>query len=154
MKKSAFLLFIIGLLLSCEKNEVNSSDIKQLGYGTSFGMCVGYCKNDMLLKAGTVIYSRSGWNNQVEAIDCIENLTQLSWDSIKKAVDLNEFFLLPQIVGCPDCADGGAEWLEIENFSGKKSKVTFEYGKAPEELETIITALRTQIEKGINCEEF
>ncbi|MEQ8217270.1 MAG: hypothetical protein RIM68_05295 [Arenibacter sp.] len=154
MKKGVFLLLMIGLLLSCEKNEVNPSDIKQLGYGTSFGMCVGYCKNDMLLKSGTVIYSRSGWNNQVESIDCKENLTQLSWDSIKKAVALNEFFSLPEIVGCPDCADGGAEWLEIENYSGKKNKVTFEYGKAPEELETIIAALRKQIEKGIHCGEF
>ena len=154
MKRGIILLLMIGLMLSCEKNEVNPSDIKQLGYGTSFGMCVGYCKIDMLLKSDTVIYSRSGWNNQVEAIDCKENLTRLSWDSIKKAVDLKEFFSLPEVVGCPDCADGGAEWLEIENFSGKKYKVTFEYGKTPEELETIVTALRKQIEKGIHCEEF
>ena len=120
MNKGAFLLLMFGILLSCEKNEVNPSDIKQLGYGTSFGMCVGYCKNEMLLKSGTVIYSRSGWNNQVEPIKCTENMTQLSWDSLKKTVDLNEFNSLPEILGCPDCADGGAEWLEIENFSGKK----------------------------------
>ncbi|MCM4164378.1 MULTISPECIES: hypothetical protein [unclassified Arenibacter] len=154
MKKGVFLLLMIGVLLSCEKNEVNPSDIKQLGYGTSFGMCVGYCKNEMLLKSDTVIYTRSGWNKQVDSIDCKENLTQLSWDSIKKMVDLNEFFSLQEILGCPDCADGGAEWLEIENFSGKKYKVTFEYGKAPEELETIINALRKQIEKGIHFGEF
>ena len=74
MKKGIILLLMTGLMFSCEKNEVNPSDIKQLGYGTSFGMCVGYCKMDMLLKSDTVIYSRSGWNNQVEAIDCKENL--------------------------------------------------------------------------------
>jgi len=34
MKKCVFLLLVIGLLLSCEKNEVNPSDIKQLAYGT------------------------------------------------------------------------------------------------------------------------
>jgi len=154
MKKGIILLLMIGLMLSCEKNEVNPSDIKQIDYGTSFGMCVGYCKSEVLLKSGTVIYFRSGWNNQVESIECKENLTQLSWDSVKKAVDLNEFFSLPEIVGCPDCADGGAEWLEIENFSGKKYKVTFEYGKKPEELKSMVTALRKQLEKGIHCGEF
>ncbi|MDL5513649.1 hypothetical protein QSE00_17645 [Arenibacter sp. M-2] len=154
MNKGAFLLLMFGILLSCEKNEVNPLDIKQLGYGTSFGMCVGYCKNEMLLRSGTVFYSRSGWNNQVEPIKCTENMTQLSWDSLKKTVDLNEFNSLPEILGCPDCADGGAEWLEIENFSGQKSKVTFEYGKEPDELKSMVTALRKQLEKGIHCEEF
>jgi hypothetical protein len=154
MKNVMFLIMMIGLLFSCEKNEVNPSDIKQLGYGTSFGMCVGFCNNSMLLKSGMITYSRSGWNNQVESIKCTEKMTQLSWDTIKKSVDLNEFFALPEILGCPDCADGGAEWLEIENFSGKKYKVTFEYGNAPEELKNIVKALRKQNENGLHCGEF
>lgn len=141
-------------MLSCEKNEANPSDIKQMGYGTSFGMCVGYCNNSILLKLDTISYFRSGWNDQVEPTKCTENMPQLSWDSIKKAVDLNEFFALPEIMGCPDCADGGAEWLEIENISGKKYKVTFEYGKEPEVLKSIIFVLRKQMEKGIHCGEF
>lgn len=153
MKNYLFLFMMMGLLVSCEKNEGNPSEIKQLGYGTSFGMCVGYCTNAMVLKSGSVIYSRSGWNDQVTPIKCTENLTQISWDSFKKTVDLSKFFSLPEIIGCPDCADGGAEWLEIEEFSGKKYKVTFEYGNAPEELKNAVAALREQYEKGIHCGE-
>lgn len=105
--------------MACEKNEGNPGEIKHLGYGTSFGMCAGYCSNEMRLKSGAIIYSRSGWNDEVKPIICTEKLTQLSWDSIKKSVDLNVFLSLSEIIGCPDCADGGSEWLEIENFSGK-----------------------------------
>ncbi len=87
-------------------------------------------------------------------IECNETLTQISWDSFKKTVDLNDFFSLPEIIGCPDCADGGAEWLEIEDFSGKKYKVTFEHGNTPLEIKNAIAALREQYEKGIHCREF
>jgi len=148
------LIMMVGLLISCEKNDGNPSEIKQLGYGTSFGMCVGYCTNSILLRSGTVMYSRSGWNDQVTPIKCTENMTRISWESFKKIVDLNEFFSLPEIIGCPDCADGGAEWVEIENFSGKKYRVTFEYGNAPEELKDVVSALSEQSEKGIHCGDF
>ena len=113
------LIMMVGLLISCEKNDCNPSEIKQLGYGTSFGMCFGYCANSILLRSGTVMYSRSGWNDQVTPIKCTENMTRISWESFKKIVDLNEFFSLPEIIGCPDCADGGAEWVEIEIFQVK-----------------------------------
>tara|TARA_R110000868_G_scaffold303534_2_gene564030 strand:- start:9188 stop:9652 length:465 start_codon:yes stop_codon:yes gene_type:complete len=154
MKNMIYLIMMVCQLISCEKNDGGPSEIKLLGYGTSFGMCVGYCTNSMLLRSGTVTYSRSGWNNQVTPIKCTENMTQISWESFKKIVDLNEFFSLPEVIGCPDCADGGAEWVEIENFSGKKYRVTFEYGNAPEELEDVVSALREQSEKGIQCGEF
>ncbi|MCK0144641.1 hypothetical protein MWU78_03155 [Arenibacter sp. F26102] len=84
MKHYLFLFIMLGLLVSCEKNEGNPSGIKKLGYGTSFEMCVGYCTNAMLLKSGSVIYTRSGWNDQVTPIECNETLTQISWDSFKK----------------------------------------------------------------------
>lgn len=145
---------MVGLLMACDKDDNNPMELKQLGYGTSFGMCVGYCSNTILLKSRSVIYSRSGWNDDVKPIKCTEKLTQINWDSIKKTVDLDVFFSLPEIIGCPDCADGGAEWLEIENFSGKKHKVTFEYGNAPGELKKAVAALRQQYEKGIHCGEF
>jgi len=43
--------------------------------------------------------------------------------------------------GCPDCADGGAEWVEI-SFDTLKHRVTFEFLNEPEELTPIVSALR------------
>jgi hypothetical protein len=49
---------------------------------------------------------------------------------------------LDSIFGCPDCADGGAEWIEI-NTIDKKHKITFEFGKEPEELKSLLGYLKT-----------
>jgi hypothetical protein len=151
MKRIAFILLAVGFGISCEKNDFEISQIK---YGTSFGMCIGYCKNDILLKSGFVTYSRSGWIDTVETIICTETLTDVSWNSYKSGLDSKKFFELPQIIGCPDCADGGAEWIEIEVLSGKKHKVTFEYRNEPDELKDYMIGLREQIGKSNQCGEY
>lgn len=151
MKKIVFILLAIGFGISCEKNDLEISQIK---YGTSFGMCVGYCKKDILLKSGSITYSRSGWINTIETISCTESLSELSWNSYKSVIDSKKFFELPEIIGCPDCADGGSEWIEIEVLSGKKHKVTFEYMNEPIELKDFIIGLREQIAKSNNCGEY
>jgi hypothetical protein len=35
------------------------------------------------------------------------------------------------VIGCPDCADGGAEWLEL-GFEKEVKRVTFEYMHEPD----------------------
>ena len=58
---------------------------------------------------------------------------------------------LTETIGCPDCADGGAEWVSA-NLDGKLYKVTFEYGKAPKELEATVAKLKTLKEGFKDCE--
>ena len=48
---------------------------------------------------------------------------------------------LPEVIGCPDCADGGAEWVAV-NADGKQYKVTYDYGKTPKELEAVVAKLK------------
>ena len=53
---------------------------------------------------------------------------------------------MDEIIGCPDCADGGAEWIEIT--SGETShKVTFEYNKSPDVFKSYIEILRSKLEE-------
>lgn len=68
-------------------------------------------------------------------------------------MNLNDFFKLSETIGCPDCADGGAEWVEVEYVSGKKHRVTFEYMKEPDELKDYLIGLREQKEKSVKCGE-
>ena len=56
-------------------------------------------------------------------------------------VDTGKVGRLQDTYGCPDCADGGAEWVEVETATLKK-KVTFEHNKPPAELEAVVTELR------------
>jgi hypothetical protein len=50
--------------------------------------------------------------------------------------------------GCPDCADGGAEWVQVR-ASGDSIRATFEYGATLEPIAALqaeIRALRARFE--------
>ncbi len=142
MKNTVYtLIFIFPFMMGC--TDINDSTIVQVSYGTSFGMCVGYCKHDMVLLPNQVTYTCSSWNNSLEPVTQTESLSATSWNSIKTDFNENAFFDLPETIGCPDCADGGAEWLEIKLVNGKIHKVTFEYNNEPEVLKNKIEQLRS-----------
>jgi len=152
LTKLLYSLFLIVIANSCTKEE--SEKLVKLNYGTSFGMCVGYCKKSMSLEAGSITYNRSGWINTIEPITCKEELENSNWIFINKQLDITEFLKLQETIGCPDCADGGAEWIEIEALNGNKHKVTFEYMHEPPEMKGYIDKLRELAGKSEHCGEF
>lgn len=147
------LLFFLFLFTACT-NDDDFHEIIQLKYGTSFGMCVGYCKNEMALKPDLIIYRKEGWNASFQAVECSETLINEAWNSIVEFNHLEAFFELPKIIGCPDCADGGAEWVEMKLKNGEKHKVVFEYFNEPGVLKDYIDVLRNQMDKAQSCEGF
>ena len=116
-----------------------------VNYGTSFGMCVGPCRKEMNVVKNEVIFTvfytegrgAIGGTPKIynEALDAILG------KSLVKSIDYEAFKNLNEVIGCPDCADGGAEWVEIFK-NGSKHKVTFEFGRAPKEIESLVTILR------------
>lgn len=140
------IIFFVGLFTSCS-NEPISSEITQVKYGTSFGMCVGYCKHELLLKSDKATYNLSGWNATVEPITYTEVLNSSDWNLVTTNLNIKDFFDLPEMIGCPDCADGGAEWIEIELPNGSKHKVTFEYNNEPALLKNTVVELRGLMNK-------
>lgn len=147
IKLLVFILFSI-LLSSCR--EQNLGLIKQVNYGTSFGECIGYCKHDIALTSNEIIYKCSSSSVTENTIIHTEILDVQTWDSICNDFDLENFLALPEVIGCPDCADGGAEWLEIIFSTGKTHKVTFEYYSEPTSLKSKIEILR-RIANKHNC---
>ena len=97
--------------------------VKFIKYGTSFGMCSGYCFQETIYDSKLTIslseyYRGKGQNNdKPNKVDTVKT-DRTKWNSLVKSVDLIKFYKLPQVIGCPDCADGGAEWIEI----GTKNK--------------------------------
>jgi len=134
-------LLIFMLVLSCSNNNEDGV-IVQISYGTSFGECIGYCKKDLIIKPGRVIYSRSSWYPVIRTITNTNDLGENDWSFFKTNILLSPFLNLPKIIGCPDCADGGAEWIEIELDNGVKHKVTFEYHNEPSVVKSYIVELR------------
>jgi hypothetical protein len=49
------------------------------------------------------------------------------WQKMINSIDIKAFYMLPHILGCPDCLDGGAEWLTI-GTKDNEWNVEFDYG--------------------------
>lgn len=139
-----FYIFIFGLIISCSVNEV-SNEIIQVKYGTSFGECVGYCKMDLTISAGLVKFDKSGWIDTIRTVTFTKIQDESNWYFFQSELKVTSFLDLPPVIGCPDCADGGAEWLEIELANGVKHKVTFEYKNEPALVKDYISRLRKLI---------
>lgn len=142
MKRFFILVSVLALvfsLTSCEK--VNVGNINSIGYGTSFGMCFGYCVNNLAIKDENVVFSKINRSGTPDTKTCTSSLSSSEAKRFKELVSDAKLDKLEKTYGCPDCADGGAEWVSVTSGS-KEYKVVFEYGKAPKELEELVVKLR------------
>ncbi len=141
-------VIIIGILLTgCDKEQLAQEGT--IKYGTSFGMCVGFCRNEITISQNKVTLVRRK-NATNESKTCAQSLSSEQRQQLINKIDLPRFFVLEERYGCPDCADGGAEWIEIEQ-DGKKHKVTFEYRREPEAVKAYIEDLRQQMSSFTDC---
>lgn len=109
---------------------------------TSFGFCHprAYCSSRLELfprQAVMTFDSRAlGTVVQRRAVDAA------LWTRALKALDADALRALPDVVGCPDCADGGAESVQVGFGDGGSAKVTFEYGDDVRGIEEVVSVLR------------
>ncbi len=122
---------------SCKKN----GNVQEITYGTSFGMCIDYCVSNISLGTEEVKFSKSKNGPTPDTKTCVKKITEGELDALKSLVKQSDFEKLPAVIGCPDCADGGAEWIALK-INGKMKKVTFEYGKAPNAIKELAVKLK------------
>ncbi|MNK06448.1 hypothetical protein D3C87_243460 [compost metagenome] len=134
-------ILFIGLSFnSCKKDKTEA--VEEIGYGTSFGMCVGYCLNEVaIISSGKITLTKRANGINPSTKTCTKAIDESEVNILKDLVNTNEFAKLPEVIGCPDCADGGAEWISLR-VEGKVKKVTFEHGKAPNELKELVQKLK------------
>ncbi|CAF1237034.1 unnamed protein product [Rotaria sp. Silwood1] len=63
------------------------------------------------------------------------------WEQLVSSLNLKTFLALDNTIRCPDCADGGAEWIQVDWLDGTKH-VTFDYGRTIDGIEDLIKKLR------------
>ena len=156
-------LFILTCLVTLmlgrctETNIVSSaenatSDPLTIRTGTSFGMCVGYCQHDYVVNGTTVTLTQNGTRTQASSPTktCQTTLTSADWDALKALVNIDSFSSQPETIGCPDCADGGAEYVELA-MGDRKHRVTFSYNKTIPGSEALVDALRKRREAFPAC---
>ena len=149
--KTVFILFLVYFLSSCssytEQNQPLSETVLELRWGNSFGMCVGLCIEENHFIYGTTIkQTLSSWTDSYAQKSCSMELSRVQTDSIASLIDKQSFLALPEQIGCPDCADGGATWIEILFTDQSAHKVTFEYFNEPESIKKLAEALRKKSE--------
>jgi len=105
---------------------LNPQSSIQINSGTSYGECWGYCVFELELDNSNALFTASGWG-WYEFPDLLleDNLSQEMWQQIIELIDFEYFQSLDDVYGCPDCADGGAEFIEII-YDGVAKQVTFD----------------------------
>lgn len=134
----------------CEKTE-SAGEVEYLSYGTSFGECLGYCVREIVVSGG-ITFTKSGWDTDGSLPDSTCSLTFITspLPGYLEDINLDAFLAMDEVIGCPDCADGGAEWLELV-FENEVKRVTFEYMNEPDELKDVIPSLRETMETFNDC---
>lgn len=137
--------------LANNNNNHDPGPVTYLSYGTSFGECLGYCVREVKVSGGA-FFTKSGWDMDGPLPDstCEIIFIRDPLPDYLDDIDLDEFLALDETIGCPDCADGGAEWIEL-GFEEDTARVTFEYMNEPVEFEQIIPSLRQLMETFNDC---
>jgi len=151
MKKILQIILTVALItsgFSCKKG--NIKNLNSIAYGSSFGMCAGYCSNNLLISDLKLTFSKSKNGQSADTKTCSKTISEADVIAIKNELNISKISNLPEVIGCPDCADGGAEWISI-NADGKQYKVTYEYGKAPKELEAAVERLKVLKDSFKDC---
>lgn len=116
--------------------------------GTSFGFCFGYCFTELVLEPGSARLTES--SRDVAAYPTKTRsraLTAEEWSRIRGLADPSVMATVAGVHGCPDCADGGAEWVEVRT-ARDSIRATFEYGRDLEPIAALqaeVRALREQL---------
>ncbi|CAF1064292.1 unnamed protein product [Rotaria sp. Silwood1] len=118
-----------------------NDDIRSISSGTSFGECLGYCRRsiNMTNVPPQLIALKESNGDQIKypTIQRQYPFDLIQWQKLIAVFDTDIFLKLDDRIGCPDCADGGAEWIQV-NWSNKSKRVTFEYGKSVNVIEELI----------------
>jgi len=146
MKFFLFIALSVSIIFSCNTSKpvVSDDQIISVMHGTNFGHCRGYCRKELIFSEKQITYVESSVDSDRNpAKQEMFDISAAKWKSILDKTDWNTFKGLEESYGCPDCADGGSEYIEIKTTKGTK-RVTIEFNKEASQLEPLLTELRMQ----------
>ncbi len=130
---------------ACDSGTTAASGVERVVSTTSFGMCVGYCSTRLEISAGQAVLVREGGGRgdgaNLPAQRATTSLSASEWQEIVRLAKAAKFDGLPDVIGCPDCADGGAESLSVVGPGGTKT-VKFDHGAGVEALQPLLDRVR------------
>jgi len=141
--------FLALMVVACGSQA--SPNVRQVVSTTSFGMCMGYCTTRLEISEGQAVLIRTarGGRGVSDLPDqrFTAALAPNEWQEIARLAENTKLDGLPDVIGCPDCADGGAESLTIVGAEGSKT-ISFDHGATIEQAQPLlerVRALRTRL---------
>lgn len=109
----------------------SSTEVIKIVHGTTFGFCHGYCNKTVTYTASSVVYEQYGRDSIAFPPGSVrEVFSKDQFEAIVSKFKWNEWDTLPDNIGCPDCTDRGAEFIEVTTSKGIK-RVRFDAGADP-----------------------
>jgi hypothetical protein len=142
--KTSRLPFLIPLTLlaACGSPTDPSTEPVSVTHTISFGFCPPseYCSSRLEVSSQEAV--RTLESRERPPIVQRRRLDAPQWARVAGALDPAGLRALPDVVGCPDCADGGAEGVSVAFADGQTDAVVFEYGADVAGIETLVSELR------------
>ncbi|CAF2713265.1 unnamed protein product [Rotaria sp. Silwood2] len=139
------ILLLVMLTISYRTCVSAENKILSISDGLSFGFCRSYCRRSInITSSPNQLVALKEPNFPQDTYPPMEKIFPFSlneWTELIQLIDTESFLSLDDRIGCPDCADGGAEWIEI-HWTGKTKRVTFENGALIKGFEGLVIQLR------------
>jgi hypothetical protein len=134
--------FVAALFSLAACASAQTPPISQIVSTTSFGMCVGYCTTRLEIGEGQAVLIRQAHGGR-GASDLPDQrftttLTSAEWQELQRLAANTDMSGLPATIGCPDCADGGAESLSINGAAA----TTFDFNATIDEAQPLLERVR------------
>ena len=100
--------------------------VKSVTYGRYAGECAGYCFSSVIVTENTIMYKKGGGQDVIPEITMRTLNKQEDWDNLIQLIDYPLFESLPDVIGYPDGADQGGEFVAIQ-FDEKRKRIDFNY---------------------------
>lgn len=118
-----------------------SDSIYFIEHGSSFNLCEGYCYHQTIFTKEQITKLAQSWDEyQPVKYDSLK-MEKKIWEGMINAINVKSFYKLPSRMGCPDCLDGGAEWIRI-GIKNNSWLVEFDYGSNITTLDNLLAILR------------
>lgn len=143
------IILICVLIISCggfgtKGGSMNiSADLAMIRTGTYFGECFIHCNETVTFTPGKTSYllTSNVQDPQYPDISLERKTVRKDWDELRTLIDWGKFSTLPSMIGQPDGADQGGEWVEI-TLGGEVKRVDFEMNALIPEIDALNRKLR------------
>jgi len=106
-----------------------------VGYERSFGECIGVCVTTLTFAGDQVTLELREHDGTAAGggVGTLSASALIDFQALEDALPGG----LPEVSGCPDCDDGGAESMILEDADGVRTSYSWEFGNPPAEAAAI-----------------